>query len=95
MREGLSGKIIRKLDAVVQFEERCAMGCTGSTHYDARMLYLREISTNLSHSQLQERLRVPCVFQNTGWGGRKAYHRGNCGGNGTVTPPIFKGGGAR
>ena len=29
VREGLSGKVIRKMDMVVRLEEQCAMGCKG------------------------------------------------------------------
>ena len=71
MRKGLAGKVIRKLDVVVRVEDRCAMGCIEPTSDDAGMEYIREIYTHPLPSQLQERLRVLCIFRSTGWGVRK------------------------
>ena len=60
--------MISKIDVVVQSEECCSVGCTGPTSNDSGMEEVRNISTHPSHSQLQERYRVPCVFRSTGWG---------------------------
>ena len=68
VREGLSGKVISKIDAVVLVEERCAVGYTWPTRDDSGMEEVGDISTHPSSSQLQERFRVPCVFRITGWG---------------------------
>ena len=46
--EELSGKVIRKLDAVVRVEEQCAIGCTGQTRNDAGIEDVRDIYTHLS-----------------------------------------------
>ena len=62
VREEISGKVTRKLDAVVRVEERCDVGCTGPTSYDAGIEHIMEISTHPSPSQLQEKFRLPCVF---------------------------------
>ena len=35
VREGLSGKVIRKKDAVVQVKELCAVGCTKPTRNES------------------------------------------------------------
>ena len=71
MIEGLSGKVIQKLDAVVQVKDQCAVRCTGKSRNYSEMEEVRYISTHPSPSQLQERFRVPCVFQRNGWGVRR------------------------
>ena len=66
--EGLSGKRFKKLDAVVQVKDQCAVRCTGKSRNYSGMEEVRDIPTHPSPSQLQERFRVPCVFRSTGWG---------------------------
>ena len=68
VREGLSGKLISKLDAVVRVEYHFSIGCTGLTSNDSVMEEVRDISTDPSHSQLQDIFRVPGVFHSTCWG---------------------------
>ena len=45
LREGLSGKVISKMDVVVMIKEKCAVGCTGPTTDDTGMEDVRDIST--------------------------------------------------
>ena len=52
VREDISRKVIRKLDAVVRVQEQCAVGCTVLISDETGIEDVREISTHPSTSQL-------------------------------------------
>ena len=88
--EGLSGKVMRKMDAVVRVEDLCDVGCAVTTSNDAGMGDVREISTHPSSSQLQDRFRRPCVSRRTGWWVRRFTTGGIVGAMDLPSGPILE-----